>query len=85
MPIPVITAPVPIRFIHQDDVGRAFLLCIVGTRPPGTYNITGDGVLSGAQLLRERGFVPIPAPLGLLRTAARGVAALPFIPERGES
>jgi hypothetical protein len=33
VPIPVITPPVPIQFIHQDDVGQAFLLCIVGMGP----------------------------------------------------
>jgi nucleoside-diphosphate-sugar epimerase len=55
VPMPVITPPVPIQFIHEDDVGQAFLLCIVGARPPGVYNITGDGVLSGAQIMREFG------------------------------
>jgi len=80
VPLPVITPPVPIQFIHQDDVGEAFLLCIVGAGPPGIYNITGDGVLSGAELLRELGFTPIPAPARLVRIAARGVAALPFVP-----
>ena len=72
--------PVAVQFIHEDDVGQAFLLCIVGAGPPGAYNITGDGVLSGAQVLRELGLLPIPAPSGLLRAAARGVAALPFVP-----
>lgn len=80
VPIPVLTPPVPIQFIHEDDVGQAFLLCIVGAGPPGAYNITGDGVLGGAQVARELGFAPIPTPARLLRTAARGVAALPFIP-----
>jgi nucleoside-diphosphate-sugar epimerase len=80
VPFPVITPPVPIQFIHEDDVGQAFLLCIVGAGAPGVYNITGDGVLSGAQVLRELGLTPIPAPAGLLRAAARGVAALPFAP-----
>jgi len=80
VPLPVITPPVPIQFIHEDDVGQAFLLCIVGAGPAGVYNITGDGVLSGAQVLRELGLTPIPAPGRLLRTAARGVAALPFAP-----
>src|SRR5450755_302236 len=80
VPLPVITPPVPVQFIHQDDVGQAFLLCIVGAGPPGVYNITGEGVVSGAQLLRELGLAPIPAPGGLLRTAARGVAALPLVP-----
>ena len=80
VPLPVVTPPVPIQFIHEQDVGQAFLLCIVGAGPPGIYNITGDGVLSGAQVLREFGLTPIPAPAGLLRVAARGVAALPFAP-----
>jgi nucleoside-diphosphate-sugar epimerase len=80
LPLPVITLPVPIQFIHEDDVGQALLLCIVGAGPPGVYNITGDGVLSGAQLVRELGLTPIPAPARLVRTAARGVAALPFAP-----
>jgi nucleoside-diphosphate-sugar epimerase len=80
VPLPVITPPVPVQFIHQDDVGQAFLLCIVGTGPPGIYNIAGDGTLSGAELLRELGFAPIPAPAGLVRSAARGVAALPYAP-----
>src|SRR3984885_9451252 len=31
MSLPVLALPVPIQFIHEDDVGRAFLLCIVGT------------------------------------------------------
>ena len=75
VPIPVMTPPVPIQFIHEEDVGQAFLLCIVGAGPPGVYNITGDGVLSGAQVMRELGFAPIPVPARLVRAAARGVAA----------
>jgi len=80
VPLPVLTLPVPVQFIHQDDVGQAVLLCILGAGPPGTYNITGDGVVSGAELVRELGFAPIPAPAPLIRAAARGVAALPFVP-----
>ncbi len=80
VPLPVITPPVPVQFIHEEDVGQAFLLCILGAGPPGVYNITGDGVLSGAQVLRELGLTPIPYPARLLRTTARGVAAVPFAP-----
>jgi nucleoside-diphosphate-sugar epimerase len=80
VPLPVITPPVPVQFIHEQDVGQAFLLCIIGAGPPGVYNITADGVLSGAQVLRELGLTPIPTPARLLRTTARGVAALPFAP-----
>jgi nucleoside-diphosphate-sugar epimerase len=80
VPLPVLTPPVPIQFIHERDVGQAFLLCIVGVGPPGIYNIAGDGVVSGAQVLRELGLTPIPAPARLLRAVARGVAAVPFAP-----
>ena len=80
IPVPVVTPPVSVQFIHEDDVGQALLLCIVGAGAPGVYNITGDGVLSGAEVLRELGLTPIPAPAWLLRAAARGVAGLPFAP-----
>lgn len=80
VPLPVITPPVPVQFIHEQDVGQAFLLCILGAGPPGVYNITGDGALNAAQVLRELGLTPIPAPAWLLRAAARGAAALPFAP-----
>jgi nucleoside-diphosphate-sugar epimerase len=80
VPLPVITPPVPVQFIHEEDVGQAFLLCIVAAGPPGVYNITGDGVLSAAQVLRELGLTPIPAPGRLLRAGARSVAALPYAP-----
>lgn len=84
VPLPVIAPPVPIQFIHEDDVGQAFLLCIVGAGPPGLYNITGDGVVSGAQVMRELGFTPIPVPARLVRAAARGLAAVPFVPPFAE-
>ena len=80
VPLPVITPAVSVQFIHEDDVGQAFLLCIVGAGAPGVYNNTGDGVLCGAEVLRELGLTPIPAPARFLRAAARGVAALPFAP-----
>jgi nucleoside-diphosphate-sugar epimerase len=80
VPLPVLAPQVPVQFIHEDDVGQALLLCILGAGAPGVYNITGDGVLSAAEVLRELGLTPIGAPAGLLRAAARGVAALPLAP-----
>jgi len=32
--IPLPLPAVPLQFIHEDDVGRAFLQCIVGAGPP---------------------------------------------------
>jgi nucleoside-diphosphate-sugar epimerase len=80
-------APVPdlpVQFIHEDDVGQAFALCIVGAGPPGEYNITGDGVLSMRDVAREFGLLPVPVPTGPTKAVARAVAALPFAPPAAE-
>jgi nucleoside-diphosphate-sugar epimerase len=80
VPFPVLAPDLPVQFIHEDDVGRAFLLCIVAAGPPGAYNIAGDGVVSGAELARELGFTPLPVPGRPVQAWARAVASLPFTP-----
>jgi nucleoside-diphosphate-sugar epimerase len=84
VPLPAPAPDLPMQFIHEDDVGQAFLLCVVGAGPPGAYNITGDGVLTGRELVRELGLAPVPVPAGVVQTAARAVASLPFIPPVAE-
>ena len=84
VPIPVLAPALPVQFIHEEDVGQAFLLCIVAAGPPGAYNITGDGVLTGAEVARELGLAPLPVPGGLVQGAARALAALPFVPPAAE-
>jgi nucleoside-diphosphate-sugar epimerase len=78
--LPAPAPDLPVQFIHEDDVGQAFLLCIAGDGPPGAYNITGDGVLSGVDVARELGLLPVPVPGAPVRAAARGLAALPRLP-----
>jgi nucleoside-diphosphate-sugar epimerase len=79
-------APVPrlpVQFVHEDDVGQALHLCIVGAGPPGAYNIAGDGVLSMVDVARELGFTAVPAPDVLARGPARAITTLagaPFVP-----
>jgi nucleoside-diphosphate-sugar epimerase len=80
-------APVPdlpVQFIHEDDVGQAFALCIVGAGAPGEYNITGDGVLSMRDVAREFGLLPVPVPTGPTKAVARAIAGLPFAPPAAE-
>jgi nucleoside-diphosphate-sugar epimerase len=84
VPLPVPAPRLPMQFIHEDDVGRAFLLCAVAAGPPGVYNITGDGVLTAGEVARELGFTPVPVPAGPGKTLARSVAALPFAPPAAE-
>src|SRR5204863_192113 len=39
VPLPAPVPPLPVQFIHEDDVAQAFVLCIAGAGPPGAYNI----------------------------------------------
>jgi nucleoside-diphosphate-sugar epimerase len=80
LPIPVPVPDLPVQFIHEDDVGQALLLCVLGTGPPGAYNIAGDGVLSAPEIARELGLLPLPVPGGPVQSAARAIAALPSLP-----
>jgi nucleoside-diphosphate-sugar epimerase len=83
-PVPVLVPEHPMQFIHEDDVGRALLLCVLGAGPPGAYNIAGDGVVTAVEVAREFGALPIPLPAAPAQAAARAVARLPFLPPAAE-
>ncbi len=81
--VPVALPDLPMQFIHEQDVGHAFLQCIVGAGPPGAYNIAGDGIVTAHDVAREVGLLPLPVPKGIARGAARMLAGLPrpsFVP-----
>jgi nucleoside-diphosphate-sugar epimerase len=80
-PLPAPVPDVTVQFIHEDDVGQALLLCVVGAGPPGAYNIAGDGVMTGVDIARELGLAAIPIPGGLVRAAARAITSLPLPPQ----
>src|SRR3954452_2034740 len=83
LPIPTLAPDVPVQFIHEDDVGQAFLKCIVAAGPPGAYNIAGDGVMTGADVARELGLSPVSIPGAAFYSAAGAAASLPrpgFVP-----
>ena len=82
LPVPV--PRLPIQLIHEDDVGEAFLRCILGAGPPGAYNIAADGTLTADEVVRELGFAPLPVPGGPVQTAARLAAGIPFAPPLAE-
>lgn len=58
----------------------ALLQSVLGAGPPGAYNIAADGVLTGADVVRELGLVPVPVPAGVLHASAGVVARLPVVP-----
>ncbi len=84
VPVPAPVPDLPLQFIHEDDVGRALLQCVVAAGPPGAYNIAGDGVLSAVDVARELGFLPLPVPGAPVQAAARAFSRLPFLPTMGE-
>ena len=77
---PVLVPSMPFQCIHEQDLGDAFLRCIVAAGPPGAYNVAADGILTSADIAREYGMLPLPLPAGPVRLAARTMAALPFLP-----
>jgi nucleoside-diphosphate-sugar epimerase len=85
--LPAPAPDLPLQLIHEDDVGSAFLLCVLGAGPPGAYNIAADEVLSAVDVVRELGLQPVPFPARLTQAAARAIAALPtppFVPPAAE-
>jgi nucleoside-diphosphate-sugar epimerase len=78
--LPVPAPNVPVQFIHEEDVGQALLKCVLGDGPPGAYNIAGDGVLSGTDVVRELGFTPVPMPARAIYAAARAASSVPRLP-----
>jgi len=84
VPVPVLVPELPMQFIHEEDVGRALVQCIVAAGPPGAYNIAGDGVVTAADVAREFGALPIRLPAGPAQAAARAFSRLPFLPPAAE-
>jgi nucleoside-diphosphate-sugar epimerase len=84
VPLPMVVPEHPLQLIHEEDVGRALQLCVVGAGPPGAYNIAGEGVVTAADVAREFGVLPIRVPAGPGQAAARAMSRLPFLPPVAE-
>jgi nucleoside-diphosphate-sugar epimerase len=85
--IPVFAPAIPLQFIHESDVGQALLQCTVAAGPPGDYNIAADGIVTGADVARVFGFLPVPIPAQVVHRASRLLAKLPrppFVPPAAE-
>jgi nucleoside-diphosphate-sugar epimerase len=80
VPLPVLVPDLPLQLVHEEDVGRALLLCVVAAGPSGAYNIAADGTITAADLARELGLLPVPLPAAPAHVAARALAAVPFLP-----
>jgi nucleoside-diphosphate-sugar epimerase len=77
-PLPGLVPDIELQLVHEDDVGQALQLCIVGAGSPGSYNIAGDGALSMVAMARELRVLPIALPARPVRAAARMASHLPL-------
>ncbi|WP_182523762.1 NAD-dependent epimerase/dehydratase family protein [Nocardioides dongkuii] len=80
-PVPVPVPDLPIQLVHEGDVGRALLQCVVAAGPPGAYNIAADDTLTAGDVVRILGGIPVPLPTGPAHAAARLAAAVPGLPQ----
>ncbi|MCW3038368.1 MAG: NAD-dependent epimerase/dehydratase [Solirubrobacterales bacterium] len=81
LPLPV--PALPLQVIHEDDVGSALLLCVLGAGAPGAYNIAADETVTAADVARHLGVRPLPIPERLVTGAGRALSAIPvpaFVP-----
>jgi len=81
LPLLAVAPDVALQVIHEDDVGRALLQCVVAAGPPGAYNIAADEVVTLVDVARELGFLTLPIPGAPARAAARLAARLPGLPQ----
>ncbi|MDQ4007372.1 MAG: NAD-dependent epimerase/dehydratase family protein [Actinomycetota bacterium] len=84
VPVPAPVPDVPVQLVHESDVGRALVGCVVGAGPPGAYNIAADDAVSAVDLARELGIHPIAVPAWPVQAAARRLAQLPLLPSVAE-
>jgi nucleoside-diphosphate-sugar epimerase len=74
---PLPPLPVPVQLVHERDAADAFRRAALGDGPPGTYNVGGEGVVTGAEFVRGLGFPVLPLPERAARAGARALDALP--------
>lgn len=80
LPVPAVVPDLPVQVIHESDVGRALVQCVVAAGPPGVYNIAADDVLTAGDIARELNLRPLRAPAAPARAAARLASRIPFLP-----
>ncbi|MET9338582.1 NAD-dependent epimerase/dehydratase family protein [Nonomuraea sp. NPDC003804] len=73
-----------LQFVHEDDAVEVLRRMALDDHP-GTYNVTGEGVLLLSQCARRAGAITLPLlspAFRLLGEAARGAGLVDFSPEQ---
>lgn len=78
---PVLLDPgVPMQLVHADDVASALVLAVLGTGPPGVYNLAADGEFTVSDLAKELGWHCLPVPGAAVDLTAELLERLPAMP-----
>jgi nucleoside-diphosphate-sugar epimerase len=75
VPVP----PVPLQFVHEEDVAQAIVLAIQGAGDPDVYNLAAEDVVGGHEALERLGVRPLPVPRVLVEAGLRAAVAAPQI------
>jgi UDP-glucose 4-epimerase len=73
-----------LQFVHEDDAVEV-LRRMAMEEHPGTFNVSGDGVLLLSQCARRAGLLSLPVPSAVFRLMgefARGAGLVDFSPEQ---
>lgn len=69
--------PVPLQFLHEDDVAQALELAALGAGEPGIYNLAPSDVVGGHETLALLGFRALPLPRAAVQSALRLISGAP--------
>ncbi|WP_460793702.1 NAD-dependent epimerase/dehydratase family protein [Nocardioides pacificus] len=83
-PVPVPVPDLPLQLVHESDVGRALLQCVVGAGPAGAYNIAAADTISTVDIARELGVTPVVMPGAPAQDLARLVSRIPGLPSAAQ-
>jgi nucleoside-diphosphate-sugar epimerase len=79
---PVLPDPgIVFQLVHHDDVAAALEASVLGSGPPGVYNLAGEGEVTISDLAHELGWHSVPVPHAAVTAAAELVARAPFVPD----
>jgi UDP-glucose 4-epimerase len=78
---PILPDPgAPFQLIHHDDVASALMAGVLGSGPPGPYNLAADGVITITDLAHALGWYSVPVSDLLLDATVKVVSSLPLMP-----
>lgn len=78
---PVLPDPgVTLQLVHHDDVASAVLAAVLGSGPPGAYNLAAAGTVTLGDYARAMGAQPVPMPHAVVDLGARLLSMSPSAP-----